>query len=97
MGDGSASDGGPAQATGRPGGRLAPVLELVDRQLPPELQQRCDGFLSRYFKHLSSLDLKAQKAHVLRSKAHAYGFATDPLASLKERRGTDATPGAPAA
>ena len=53
MGDGSASDGGPAQATGRPGGRLAPVLELVDQQLPPELQQRCDGFLSRYFKHLS--------------------------------------------
>jgi outer membrane lipoprotein-sorting protein len=38
----------------------------------------------------TSLDLKAKKAHVLRSKAHAYGFANDPLASLKEMRGKDA-------
>ena len=72
MGDGSASDGGPAQATGRPGGRLAPVLELVDRQLPPELQQRCDGFLSRYFKHLSSLDLKAHEPRDLLGAALAH-------------------------
>ena len=72
MGDGSASDGGPAQATGRAGGRLAPVLELVDQQLPPELQQRCDGFLGRYFKHLSSLDLKARQPRDLLGAALAH-------------------------
>jgi glutamate dehydrogenase len=47
-------------------------LELVDRQLPPELQQRCDGFLSRYFKHLSSLDLKAREPRDLLGAALAH-------------------------
>jgi glutamate dehydrogenase len=72
MGDGSASDGGPALASGRSGGLLTPVLELAHDQLTLELQQRCDGFLARYFKHLSSLDLKAREPRDLLGAALAH-------------------------
>ena len=63
MGDGSASDGS------RP---LAPVLELAQDQLSPELQQRCDGFLARYFQHLSLTDLKAREPRDLLGAALAH-------------------------
>ncbi len=52
MGEGSAPDGA------RP---LSPVLELAHQQLTPQLQLRCDGFLTRYFQHLSLTDLKARE------------------------------------
>src|SRR5262245_61808328 len=72
MGDGSAPNGGPAQASGRSTGLLTPVLDLAHNQLTPELQQRCDGFLARYFKHISSLDLKAREPRDLLGAALAH-------------------------
>ena len=72
MGDGSRPTVVPPRRRADAGGRLAPVLELVDQQLPPELQQRCDGFLGRYFQHLSSLDLKARQPRDLLGAALAH-------------------------
>ena len=63
MGEGSTPVGG------RP---LSPVLELAHDQLTPELQLRCDGFLSRYFKHLALADLKAREPRDLLGAALAH-------------------------
>ncbi|HEY8093153.1 MAG TPA: hypothetical protein VID93_05200, partial [Acidimicrobiales bacterium] len=63
MGEGAAS-GAPLP--------LAPVLELADQQLPAELKHRCDGFLPRYFQHLSLTDLKAREPRDLLGAAIAH-------------------------
>ena len=63
MGEGSAPDGA------RP---LSPVLELAHQQLTPQLQLRCDGFLTRYFQHLSLTDLKAREPRDLLGAALAH-------------------------
>src|SRR5262245_24090940 len=63
MGEGSAPDGA------RP---LSPVLELAHQQLTPQLQVRCDGFLTRYFQHLSLTDLKAREPRDLLGAALAH-------------------------
>ena len=63
MGEGSAPDGA------RP---LSPVLELAHQQLTPQLQLRCDSFLTRYFQHLSLTDLKAREPRDLLGAALAH-------------------------
>ena len=63
MGEGSAPGGA------RP---LSPVLELAHQQLTPQLQLRCDGFLTRYFQHLSLTDLKAREPRDLLGAALAH-------------------------